>query len=420
MAKNLEEEILKYINEVLEERKKLLESGWEEFSRNLKKALDSFALHLKVDFAPVGRESLKGLEALSKERPAEEGPSVLPFILTGIRGLRGENSQGRLINHLLNALAKIVNRAVLFVVKEGKLVGWDGRGFEGMTELDFRKMVFPLSSESVFSKVVEKSGIYQGKLPVLKGDRRALSLLGGEPEESILVPIVVRGKVSGLIYADEWPERTEIKHPEAVEILVDFAEAMVELLPIRAKYPVQAKEKIKIEREEPSAAEEVPSLGDTTQKEVVFKATGAPSPFTEEDTRPGISREVMELEEEVEELEVPSAAQPTPSSFEPEMEEEIEIEEEEEIPEEDRALYEAAKRKARVLVSDLILYNRDRIEKAKEKGNIYEELKDEIDLAIEIYKKKVGNKVKKDYLYEELLKKVADGNPSLLKGYPGV
>ncbi len=419
MAKNLEEEILKYINGVLEERKKLLESGWEEFSQNLKKTLDSFALHLKVDFAPVGREGLKGLEELLEEKPSEEAPSVLPLVLSGIRGLRGENSQGRLINHLLNALAKIVNRAVLFVVKEGKLVGWDGRGFEGLTELDFRKMVLPLSSESVFSKVVEKGGIYQGSLPVLKGDRRVLSLLGGEPQESILIPVVVRGKVSGILYADEWPEKTGIKHPEAVEVLVDFAEAMVELLPLRAKYPVKPKERIKIEAEKPGAAEEVPSLGDTTRKEGLFKPTGTPSPFTEEETRPGISREVMELEEEVEELEVPSAEQPTPSTFEPEVEEEIEVEEEEEIPEEDRALYEAAMRKARVLVSDLILYNRDRIEKAKEKGNIYEELKDEIDLAIEIYKKKAGDKVKKDFLYEELLKKVADGNPSLLKGYPG-
>ncbi|GEM_PF-2459793 len=428
MEKKIEEAILKYINGILEERKNLIQSGWEEFSENLKKALDSFALHLKVDFAPLGRDSLKPLEGLIEEPAPKEAPSVLPLVLTGVRGLRGESSQGRLINYLLNSLSRLANRVVLFVVKDEKLVGWDGRGFEGLSELDFRKMVFPLSSENIFSRVVKEGGIYQGKIPVLKGDPRVLSLLGGEPEESFLIPIVVRGKVSGVLYADEWPEKLKIRNPEAIEILADFAEAMVELLPIRTKYPVGPKEKIKIKpkkKEEEAEQEVVSSMGDTTRKQVVFKEAETRSIPIEDATKPGVPPEVEDLEEEVEELEIPPAAQPTPTQLEEsvpveeETEEEIELAEEE-IPEEEREFYEVAMRKARVLVSDLILYNRERIEKAKEKGNVYEELKDEIDLAIEIYKKKVGKKVKKDFLYQELLKKVADGNPSLLKGYPGV
>ncbi len=433
-----EEELLKYINGLLEERRKLLQSGWEELAQNIKKALDNFSLHLRVDFAPVTEESLRELIALRPAIPPSEipeKPPLIPILHAGIRGLRQENSQGRLINHLLNTLNKLVSRVALFVVKEDKLVGWDGRGFENLTELDFRKMIIPLPSESVFYEVVKNEGIYRGPFPVFKGDKRVLTFLEGEPQEVLLIPVVVRGKVSGVIYADEWPEKIHVKNPEAIEILVDYAEAMVELLPIKSKYPLKPKETLELK---PSPAPEKPevSTGDTTRKEVSFKSFGVSPSFSEEDTRPGVISEGIEIEEAEElEVEVPSQdSSPTPTSWGEsvgmEEVEELEVEEEEipeeekqiieEIPAEDRALYEAAMRKARVLVSDLILYNREKIEKGKQKGNIYKELKDEIDLAIEIYKKKVGEKVKKDFLYEELLKKVADGNPSLLKGYPGV
>ena len=432
-----EEQLLKYINGLLDERKKLLQSGWEELSENVKKALDAFALHLKVDFAPVSRDNLKDvLSLLEISEETGKGESLVPILHAGIRGLRQENSQGRLINYLLNTLSKLVNRVALFVVKDDKLIGWDGRGFENLTELDFRKMIIPLPSESIFSKVVKEGGIYQGSFPKLKGDRRVLTFFGGEPAEAILIPIIVRGKVSGVIYADEWPEKTPIKNPEAVEILVDFAEAMVELLPVRSKYPTKPKEKLTVEEGPVSEKAEV-SMGDTTKKEVEFKAFGVSPALGEEDTRPGIITEGIETEE-AEELEVSVPSQdtsPTPSSWgenigmeEVEEVEELEVEEvegkeeieiPEELTEEEKALYDAARRKARVLVSDLILYNREKIEKGKQKGNIYKELKDEIDLAIEIYRKKAGDKVKKDFLYQELLEKLADGNPALLKGYPG-
>ena len=432
---NFEEELLKYINGLLAERKKLLQSGWEELSENLKKALDTFALHLKVDFAPVSLENMKDVLALVKtqETSGETGKekSIIPVLHAGVRGLRQENSQGRLINYLLNTLSKLVNRVALFVVKDDKLIGWDGRGFDSLSELDFRKMIVPLPSESIFSMVVKEGGIYQGSFPKLKGDRRVLSFLGGEPVEVILIPIIVRGKISGVIYADEWPEKKQVKNPEAIEVLVDFAEAMVELLPVRNKYPTKPKGKLKVE-EEPVSEEPEVSMGDTTKREVDFKTFGTSPALGEEDTRPGLITEGIETEE-AEELEVPAHdASPTPSSWgeniEMEEAEELEIEEiggeeeveiPEELPEEEKVLYDAARRKARVLVSDLILYNREKIEKGKQKGNIYKELKDEIDLAIEIYRKKAGNKVKKDFLYEELLNKLADGNPALLKGYPG-
>ncbi len=440
----LEEQLLKYINGLLEERKKLLQSGWEELSENVKKALDGFALHLNVDFAPLSPEHLKDiLPLMETSGKSREEEALMPIIHAGIRGLRQENSQGRLITYLLNTLSKLVSRAALFVVKEDKLIGWDGRGFENLTELDFRKMIIPFPSESVFSRVVKEGGIYQGSFPKLKGDRRVITFLGGEPVEVILIPIIVRGKVSGVIYADEWPEKTRIRNPEAIEVLVDFAEAMVELLPVRNKYPTKPKGKVKVEEEAvPSESSEI-SMGDTTKREVSFKSFGVSPSLGEEDTRPGVVAEGMDTREiEAEELEVsaPSSdTSPTPTSWgenveveeveEVEEMEELEIEEveqkkepevPEELSEEERALYESARRKARVLVSDLILYNREKIEKGKLKGNIYEELKDEIDLAIEIYRKKVGGKVNKDFLYEELLNKLADGNPALLKGYPGV
>ena len=48
----LGKEILSYINSLLQQRERLLRNGWEETSESIKKALDSFLVHLRVDLSP--------------------------------------------------------------------------------------------------------------------------------------------------------------------------------------------------------------------------------------------------------------------------------------------------------------------------------------------------------------------------------
>lgn len=75
-----------------------------------------------------------------------------------------------------------------------------------------------------------------------------------------------------------------------------------------------------------------------------------------------------------------------------------------------------ARRLARLLVSELKLYNEDEIGRGKRAGNIYQHLREDIDRSRRIYEERIAEEVRQrqDFLQEELVRGLADGNPELL------
>ena len=75
-----------------------------------------------------------------------------------------------------------------------------------------------------------------------------------------------------------------------------------------------------------------------------------------------------------------------------------------------------ARRLARLLVSELKLYNEDEIGRGKRAGNIYQHLREDIDRSRRIYEERIADEVRQrhDFLQEELVRGLADGNPELL------
>jgi len=88
----------------------------------------------------------------------------------------------------------------------------------------------------------------------------------------------------------------------------------------------------------------------------------------------------------------------------------------------ERRLHNDARRFARLLVSEIKLYNKDRVEQARAEGNIYERLREDIDRSRQVYDKRVAPPVaaRYDYFHQELVNTLAEGDPSKLgAGYPG-
>ncbi len=80
------------------------------------------------------------------------------------------------------------------------------------------------------------------------------------------------------------------------------------------------------------------------------------------------------------------------------------------------ALHEEARRLARLLVSEIKLYNEDIIEEGRRTGNIYERLKDDIDRSRQMYEERIDPRLadQEDYFYQELVQRLAGGDASLL------
>ena len=93
-----------------------------------------------------------------------------------------------------------------------------------------------------------------------------------------------------------------------------------------------------------------------------------------------------------------------------------------EVREEDRRFHNDARRFARLLVSEIKLYNEQKVREGREQGNLYSSLREEIDRSRQMYDKRVAAGVasRYDYFHHELVNTLAEGNPDKLGGdYPG-
>jgi GAF domain-containing protein len=88
---------------------------------------------------------------------------------------------------------------------------------------------------------------------------------------------------------------------------------------------------------------------------------------------------------------------------------------EEEVSE-DEAKREEARRFARLLVSEIKLYNEEQVERGRESKDIYHRLREDIDRSREMFEKRISAEVRasEDYFQDELVRVLADGDSSLL------
>ncbi|NOZ79326.1 MAG: hypothetical protein GXP48_09175, partial [Acidobacteria bacterium] len=184
-----------------------------------------------------------------------------------------------------------------------------------------------------------------------------------------------------------------------------------------------------VEEEEPALVEEeaVPDQAPPGREEIVAPAepSGTPGyaeqppaveiPAKETETRSW--EEAREIEESpAPEIGVPPEVQPVaPPAVETFQAEAVGGQVEELSPEE-RAEHEEAERFARLLVSEIKLYNPDEVERGKEAKDLYQRLKEDIDRSREMYDTRVSEAIRssRDYFREQLVRILADGDEEAL------
>ena len=77
---------------------------------------------------------------------------------------------------------------------------------------------------------------------------------------------------------------------------------------------------------------------------------------------------------------------------------------------------EEARRFARLLVSEIKLYNERAVLEGREHANLYERLRDDIDRSRQMYEERIPQDVRSssNFFYEELVLILADGRPEVL------
>jgi hypothetical protein len=82
----------------------------------------------------------------------------------------------------------------------------------------------------------------------------------------------------------------------------------------------------------------------------------------------------------------------------------------------DETMHEEARRLARLLVSEIKLYNEEQVEEGRRNRDIYERLKEDIDRSRQMYDERVDPRILRstDYFYQELVRILAAGDSRAL------
>jgi len=392
----------------------------------------------------------QGIDLAASESSRAQASSDMAIVKAAIVEMGEQGSQADILKTLVNRAASFAPRVAFFAIKGERAVGWRARGFEGTVgDHAIQQISVPVSNDSIIGDVARSRATWSGGPHSHSEDHLILNRLGDEaPQRIVAVPVAVRGRTVAVLYADSAALDSEAINLEALETLVRVSAMAVDLLAGRAPAKPRA--------EESAAAPQAPAreaaptyepqqqpyepqreYEDTTA--TVMADESAPQIHEVAAAPEAIVAHPQPIEAQPEPF-PPAIAPPTPSTVaveqppspvtEPQaapsapkrrygMDVELPVAVE---SEEERRLHNDARRFARLLVSEIKLYNEQKVTEGRAQNDLYDRLREYIDRSRDMYDKRVKPEVaqKYDYFHHELINALAEGDAAKLgHTYPG-
>ena len=396
----------------------------------------------------------RGVELAASESSRAKASSDMAIVKSAIGEINEQKSQAEILKALVNRASSFAPRVAFFVIKGEQATGWRGRGFEGSVgDEAIQQISFPVSADTVVGSAAKGLATWSGEPGSHSEDHLLVNQLGEErPQRIVTIPLKVRGRAVAVLYADSAGLDSESISLEALETLVTVSGMAVELLSAaRGAAPKRAVEEAPVAAEQPQpsyepaseytstpAPESTPEPGaDTIQSyEPAYEST--PS-YESTPVEPSSFVEAVPVEEQASVFEESSTVeQPSVSAEEPawtsmpveaspagtprrrygqDVDLPVEVHGDEE-----RRLHNDARRFARLLISEIKLYNEQKVAEGRSEHDLYDRLREYIDRSREMYDKRVKAEVaaRYDYFHGELVNTLAEGDASKLgANYPG-
>jgi hypothetical protein len=400
-------------------------------------------------------QDLKGVvpaELVLPSPPAALPPRPASVSIDAARGLDQAGTQVDVLHRFLDECRRYASRAALLVARGGAIGAWKAVGFSahGGDDDAVRQIALPLAEGGLLSRVMSGTPI---RLP--GGNEISTLLRAAKSSEAVVIPMSVREKISGALYADVVLGEEEVFDPDALGLLTFLAGLVVDRLASRKLKPSPALRLLESAQkpepagmwlgEEPRGAEaaeaepEVEEAGEPAEGEpaapepaasearesLSMSSTGpaAPEPYRPaphfqeppaEVEEPSISFQEPDRERAPE---PPPAAPPPPPSapiLTPQPARRLAGPLAEAAAGDER--HEEARRFARLLVSEIKLYNERAVLEGREVGNLYQRLREDIDRSRQMYDERIPPDVRSqtNFFQEELVRILADGRPEAL------
>lgn len=345
------------------------------------------------------------------EPPAPAASPMLDQVLAAVRNLITATLPEQVLEVLTEEGLNLGVRAAVFDVRGKAAWGAAARGFTSLTDKVFRGVVVQLSQDTPFRTCFETAGHIDTDARGLKKNRNILDKLSPSSHDTILLlPVRSAGSVSAIFYADTGG-KGQMLPVDALKILAEFAGAQLDRLmafsgglaaPAEAAAPAPEVAVVDAQPVEVGAIEdEMPRVSEP-------EITPAPS-MAPEEAAPGLG----------ETFPVPVQEAPPQPAAAPAAAAVFDLAQ---LSEQDQRAHRDAKRFSKLLVSEIELYSKAKVQDGRKNGDIYKRLKSDIDRSRQTYEKRFGKTVGKqyDYFHEELVRVLAGSDAKLLgSDYPG-
>jgi hypothetical protein len=351
--------------------------------------------------------------------------TALENVLGAVRSLMTCTIPEQVLQILAEEAARWGVRAAIFDVRGKAAWGASANGFgPKLTEKTFQSLIIPLNQENPFRQVCETAGPVEASADTLKKNRNLLEKLKPAPDAPVLLlPIRAAGTVSAIFYADPGGKGDSLP-VYALKILSEFAGAQLDRLialsggvpaegvgeevakPPEAEAPGEFADE-KTATDEPTARGATASVLDSA----AVQSVSAPAAF---ETATEISAPLPVSEaptaEEVAASVGPASAS-APAGFEISQ-----------LSEAEQKVHEDAKRFAKLLVSEIELYNKMKVADGRKNKDLYMRLKSDIDRSRQTFEKRFAKTLGKEfnYFHDELVRTLAANDSTVLgPEYPG-
>ena len=380
----------------------------------------------------------EGIDLAASESARAKASSDMAIVKAAVTEMGEQTSQGEILKTLVNRAASFAPRVAFFAIKGDNAIGWRARGFEGSVgDNAVQHISIPLTGDNLLSEAARTRTTWSGGAHTQSENHVLLNRLGQEspPERVVSIPLNVRKRAVAVLYADSGSLDSEAINLEALETLVQMSGMCVDLLAAQAPAKAPAPQ--------PEPQEATPETGlssyaperEYAAPEHVAEADSAveaaaveevPAEVVEEPVPADVVSDIVEAEAEsapepVEAERVPSidvSAQGAPRRrYGADVELPVAV-----SGEEERRLHVDARRFARLLVSEIKLYNEQKVQEGRSQSDLYDRLREYIDRSRDMYDKRVKPEVAQsyDYFHHELVNTLAEGDPGKLgNAYPG-
>ena len=406
-----------------------------EHQANLVGALDELQENVarydeKIDEGSIGSAIDEVIAAnpvappVAAPAPVEAGPSIAVLLSAMTEVDTGANLT-EVLTSLVNESAKQVDRVAMFIIKGTNAVGWYAKGFDANDAV--KQIQIPLANETIFKTVqTDRAPVLFD--PATAGQTaQALQRMGTLGSSAIAAPMVLRDKLAAVLYCDTTGPMSD---PQAafIDSLVRFAAKTTDLLSFvprtpgaRPATPVVLPGAASAARPAAPAprASAPPPAGDSggtvmftpSQVAAMHQTATAPPPTPPPPPPPPAApksdgagtvmftaSQMDQMRQQMSQMK-PAAAPAAPALS----------------PEETKA-HEDAKRFARLIVSEIKLYNEAKVTEGRKAKDLHSRLKEDIERGRQMYHDRIspGLRNNTNYFHDELVRLLAGGDPSAL------